>query len=500
MSIRAAAGEELAWSFGLRNAAKKYLTAESFQFKLATAAERMKKKQIFFLEQDGGDSDHVYIRTHLNRYISVDGDGNVHANSDSKTDETELLIEAQPNGTWAIKSKKMGWYIKNSGDPLGEKAAFVSELSEEHLWTVHLAMHPQVCVKNLNRKCYMHLADDGSSLTTDEVIPWGDDATITMHFFDDDGTYGLVAANGKYLTASGALSDAAGKDARFIIVFQGGKVSFKNVATGKFLTAIGAVGTCKATKSHITKDEMFHLEDSFPQLKFTSVNGKKLSIQQGIEVSASSAQTTDNEIFQVEPVGNVGDDIWTIKSCTSKYWSVRDGSVISDAEEAGDSEKFKIEWHGPQVAIKSVANGKYLEQKLNGSIHAIGDEPSEEKRSLYVYEIVNRPRLVLRGEYGFVGTLPSGLLECNKSVPEVYSMHVTKGMCEIKHANGKYWQVSADGSTISCSGGAAEGYTMSLHEDSMMCLMKDGKYFEGFQNGAFSCTGKGPGKSTFFEY
>lgn len=115
-----------------------------------------------------------------------------------------------------------------------------------------------------------------------------------------------------------------------------------------------------------------------------------------------------------------------------------------------------------------------------------------------MYEIINRPRLVLRGEYGFVGTLPSGLLECNKSAPEVYTMNVDKGMVQIANANGKFWKVGDNG--ISCSGDVAENYTMSLHEESMMCLMFKGKYFEGFQNGAFTCTGSKPGKSSYFEY
>lgn len=241
------------------------------------------------------------------------------------------------------------------------------------------------------------------------------------------------------------------------------------------------------------------MEDSFPQIKLTAVNGKKVSIKAGIEVSATQTETTDLEIFQIEPAGKVGDDVWTIKGCSGKFFSVVDNAVQCTAEAVtGDSEKFKIEWHGPSIAIQSVANGKYLEQKLNGYIHAIGSEASAEAKTTYVYEIINRPKLVLRGEYGFVGTLPSGLLECNKSVPEVYSMHITKGFCEIKHANGKYWKVGEAG--VTCDGGAAEKYTMSLHEESMMCIMYNGKYFEGFQNGAFTCTGSKPGKSTFFEY
>ena len=93
--------------------------------------------------------------------------------------------------------------------------------------------------------------------------------------------------------------DVPNESCKFIIVFNGGKVSFKSKSTGKFLTALGARGTCKATKSAITKDELFHMEDSFPQLKFTSANGKKLSIKAGIELAATQAETTDTEIFQV---------------------------------------------------------------------------------------------------------------------------------------------------------------------------------------------------------
>jgi fascin 1/2 len=494
MSIRAAAGEQLDWSFGLRNGANKYLTAETFGFRLATAASIMKKKQIWFLEQGDGD-DHVFVRSHLNRFLYVDGDGNLKGDSEEKTDEAQLLIEAQDDGRWCLKSKKYGWYVGT--DPSIERSSFEADKQEKHMWTVHLAMHPQVCLRNINRRAYVHLAD--GQLCTDELIPWGDDATITLHFFGEDGTYGLVSAEGSFLSASGALMAAPDESCKFIIVFNGGKVSFKSKSSGKFLTALGARGTCKATKSAITKDELFGMEDSFPQVKLTADNGKKISMKGGIEIAASTTDTTDMEIFQIEPCGAVGDDVWTVKGCSGKFWSVVDNAVQCVAEEVkGDTEKFTIEWRGPNMALKSKANGKYLCQKLNGYIHAIGAEASAEAKTEFCYEIVNRPKLVLRGEYGFVGTLPSGLLECNKSVPEVFSMHVSKGFCKISHANGKYWKVGENG--ISCSGGAAEEYTMSLHEESMMCLMYNGKYFEGFQNGAFTCTGSKPGKSTFFEF
>lgn len=492
MSLRAAAGEVLDWSFGLRNSANKYLTAESFGFRLNAAASLMKKKQIFFLEQNEGEP-FCYIRSHLNCYLSVDGDGNIKADSSEKGDECQIIIEAQDDGRWCLKSAKYGWYLGNN--PEKERAAFTTAKGEEHMWTVHLAMHPQICLKNLNRKAFVHLADSGETLTTDELIPWGEDATITLEFFDDDGTYGLVASNGSYLSSNGALLADHNNSCKFIIVFHGGLVAFKSKETGKFLTSLGAAGTCKATKSSITPDEQYTMEDSFPQVKLTAQNGKKVSIKQGIELAASQTETTDNEIFQVEPVGN---GKWTIKACTNKYWTLVDGAIRAEAENADSADsQFTIEWLGNKIAIVA-SNGKYCQQKLNSYIHATGASASDDDKTTYVYEIVNRPSLVLRGEYGFVGTLPSGLLECNKSTPEVYLMHVTQGFCQIKHKNGKYWKVGDNG--VSCTGESAEKYTMSLHEDSMMCLMYEGKYFEGHQNGALTVSGTAPGKTTFFEY
>jgi fascin 1/2 len=489
MSIRAKAGEVLDWSFGLRNPANKYLTAETFGFKLNCAASIMKKKQIWFLEQDEG-VEFCHIRSHLNRYLRVDADGNFLGDAEEKSDETQFIIEAQDSGQWCLKSNKYGWYV--SGNPEKERSAFTTAKGPEHMWTVHLAMHPQVCLKNVNRKAYVHL--DNNAFTTDEIIPWGDDATITVQFFDN-GTYGLVGSNGKYLSATGVLEDSAGPSCQFIIVFNGGKVSFKAAASGKYLTALGAKGTCKATKSSITKDEMFVMEDSFPQIQLTAVNKRLVSIKQGVEVAASQDAVTDNEIFQVEPVGN---NKWTIKAANNKFWILVDGAIHATADNGDDdNSKFEIDWLGNQIALKA-ANGKYVQQMLNGYLSAKGGAASEDEKTVYVYEIINRPRLVLRGEYGFIGTLPSGLLECNKSAPEVFRMEVSNGFCKISHTNGKYWKVGDNG--VSATGDAAEQYTVSLHEDSMLCLMYNGKYFEGFQNGAFTCTGTAPSKSTKFEY
>ena len=68
-----------------------------------------------------------------------------------------------------------------------------------------------------------------------------------------------------------------------------------------YLTALGAKGTLKASKDSISKDELWVLQDSHPQLKLKAAPTlKRVSVRAGIEVSANQADVTDAELFQIE--------------------------------------------------------------------------------------------------------------------------------------------------------------------------------------------------------
>jgi hypothetical protein len=51
---------DLTWTFGLRNHLGLYLSAETFGFRVNCSGKLMRKKQIFVLEQVGGQT---FIRT-----------------------------------------------------------------------------------------------------------------------------------------------------------------------------------------------------------------------------------------------------------------------------------------------------------------------------------------------------------------------------------------------------------------------------------------------------
>lgn len=145
-----------------------------------------------------------------------------------------------------------------------------------------------------------------------------------------------------------------------------------------------------------------------------------------------------------------------------------------------DRTYFTIEFLGDKIAFKAT-NGKYVVTKKNGALAATGTSASAD--AVYIWEIINRPSLILRGEQGFVGLLPSGVLECNKSTPEVFQMHITKGVAYISGQNGKYWKVNDD--NISVTGTEPTPFFLELTDLSKLVLKYKGNYIQGFQNGGF---------------
>lgn len=324
---------------------------------------------------------------------------------------------------------------------------------------------------------------------------------ITLNFFND-GSYGLMACNGKYVQNTGELgAEGSGDGVKWTLEFHGGKLAFRSKANKKFLTCVGGPGLCRADKEQAGSDEIFVLEDSRPQIKMTSWQGKKVSLFGGAEVGADQKETRDTEIFQIAttPSGK-----WSImgknKGGHIVYFRESNGSIMADQSDVTPEAEFEIEWLQNCLAIK--AAGKYITVKKNGKLAANSDSITDEAK--FVYEMVNRPRLILRGAYGFINELPSSVLECNKATYQTYVMHVKAGECQISSQNGKYWSVNADRSVVSVNGGAPTAFYLTFVEDSKFAVsyIDNGEtyYMTGEQNGGLSFSSKAIGNNSTWEF
>ena len=487
------AHDTLKWSFGLLNSANKYLTAEQFQDKVTCNGTTLKKKQIWIREDVGGEN--FALKGYKGKYLTSDKDGKVDCSGEDVGPDQTFVAETQEDGKVAIRSATHGRYIGGSGDNM---TGFDQSISPTNLFTIHLAIHPQVNIRNVNRKTYIHYNETSDELCCSEEIPWGYDPVIILEFHE--GKYALRAANTKYLSRTGQLLDDITKDALFTLVFKGSQVAFRDT-NGKFLTAVGASATVQSRKSNIGKDELFELMDSRPQVQLTASNGKLLSIREGIEVRAKQTEATDKEIFQMEPAsltdmsGNVQ---WSFRSCNNKLW--RAGATISSEapDSSTDDTKFTIEWMGPMVAIKA-SNGKYLSVKPNGQMAITSAEVNDNCK--FVFEFINRPILVLRGEFGFVGVKgSSGTLDCNRSFYDVFGVSGSAGTYNIQGANKKFFKIESD-NTLSINGDAPTDFFFELRANSRMIIVApNGKFLKGQQNGSFSATGDSIASNTLWEY
>ncbi|XP_031454743.1 fascin-2 isoform X1 [Phasianus colchicus] len=356
--------------FGLINCESRYLTAESFGYKVNASAPSLKRKQIWTLEQDEADSSVVFLKSHLGRYLGADKDGQVRCEAEQPGRDERFSIITQSDGRWALQSAPHRRFFGGREDRL---SCFAPSITEGELWTVHLAMHPQANLLSVSRRRYAHLSAHEDEIATDSNLPWGVDALITLCF--QDKKYSLRTADERYLRCDGILVPEPGARTGYTLEFKAGKLAFKD-CDGKYLAPTGPTGTLKSGRSSKPgKDELFDLEESHPQVVFTAANGRFVSIRQGVNVSANQDEELNHETFQLQ----IDRDT---KKCSlhtnaGSYWTlVAHGGIQAVATEVAANTMFDIEWRGRRVALRA-SNGRYVCTKRNGQLAAVSDAVGE---------------------------------------------------------------------------------------------------------------------------
>lgn len=274
------------WKVAFINSEQRYLTAETFGFKINASGTSLKKRQAWTLEQDLNE-EAVYIRSHLGRYLASDKYGNISGDSEEPSHSEKFVIEYNENGQWAIRNLAHGFYVAGTDDNV---VGHAKNLTPTEWWTLQLAIHPQVNLKNVNRKVYARLAAEVGEIQFTEVIPWGQDCLIILKFID--GKYALVTCDNRYLHRDGHLVEELCEETLYTVELKSGQISGLALkdTDGCYLTAVGHTGTMKVRNRTISKDELFTIEDSHPQVTFTSHTGKIVSIKQGKPVTSQSFQ------------------------------------------------------------------------------------------------------------------------------------------------------------------------------------------------------------------
>ena len=139
-------GGNSTWMIGLVNSALKYLTAETFGFKVNANGVALKKKQLWTMEPFGDQTDAICLKSHLDKYLSVDQVtrapvtrhlnillilfffifffvfqyGNVTCDSDEKDNgaRLEIVVPEKNRGRWALRHPGRGYFLGAASDKL----------------------------------------------------------------------------------------------------------------------------------------------------------------------------------------------------------------------------------------------------------------------------------------------------------------------------------------------------------------------------------------------
>jgi fascin 1/2 len=272
-------------------------------------------------------------------------------------------------------------------------------------------------------------------------------------------------------------------------------------STGKYLTAVGMNAVMQARNRTIGKDELFVIEDSQPQVILTAHNNKMASIRQGIDVTANQdGEWSDKETFQLE--FDTKRNQWRVRTADNTYWVLADASGIQSLNDSTSATGlFSIEWKPDgSVGIKA-SNGRYVTARMNGSLYAVSE--TLDQRETFIMTIINRPLLVLRCEYGFVGlrSAANPRYECNKTAYDVIIVEYSQTAAYLlKGQNGKYWSIDADGN-VNADQTAPQPFIFELVGQSKMAIKApNGCYIRGEQNGIMSAKSTDSRNAAMWEY
>jgi len=483
------------WAVGLLNSSSKYLTAETFGFKTNANGVSLRKKQTWRLEPSGGDGDSISLRSHLGRYLSVDSFGNVTCDAEEKDVGSFFEIHVKNEcGRWGLRNVSRGYFLGSDADKLTCTAKVPSN---GQLWSLHLCARPQVALRSVGRKRYARLSEGGDEISVDSNVPWGAHTLFTLEF--RDGHYALHTSNNKYLTRDGKLQEVCERENLFSLEYHRGQLALRDCAS-LYLAPIGSKALLKTRSHTITKDELFLLEDSLPQAAFVAaLNSRFVSVKQGVDVTANQDEISDDEMFQLE--FDVGTSRWYIRTMKDKYWTLEtQGGIQASADKKSSNALFELCWGSDGSVGFRGNNGKYVGAKRSGHLYA-NCEAGEEQAKFYFY-LVNRPKLVLKCEQGYVGYKSTSCprLECNKTSYETIGVERDqKGLVHFKGSSGKYWVVS--GEEVTADGEVPHKFSIELREPTRIAIKtKDGRYLNALKNGKFALDGVESEKATKWEF
>nr|XP_040147566.1 fascin-3 isoform X3 [Ictidomys tridecemlineatus] len=426
-------------------------------------------------------------------YLLCEADGTVSYGRPKNSHHGCFLLRFHRNGKWTLQCIISGRYLESDGEDVFCNSQV---LSAYHMWTPRPALHVHVTLYSPVYHSYARADHTVGRIWVDAAVPCLEECGFLLHF--QDGCYHLETSTHHFLSHVDRLvAQTSPQTAFHMQVRPGGLVALCD-GEGGSLYPHGAHMLLGLGSNPMKGQEWFILQHFPTWVSLRSKARKFISVIYDAEVCAASEQLTPMSLFQFEC--DCENPILQLRSANGYYLAQRrHKSLMADGHPMESDTFFRVHWNCGKIILQS-SNGRFLTTAANGLLMASATIPGPNEE--LGIRFANRPFLVLRGRYGYVGSSSEhDLIQCNMDEPDcIHLLPCRQGIYHFQAQGGSFWSITSFGS-FRPWGKFALNFCIELHGSNLLTVLApNGFYIRADRSGTLMADSEDVTKECIWEF
>ncbi|XP_031237195.1 fascin-3 isoform X2 [Mastomys coucha] len=480
---------------GLISWAGTYLTFEAHKSSVTASAKSLGRRQTWEILVSNEHETQAVIRLKSLQglYLLCEADGTVCYGRPKTSHHGCFLLRFHRNGKWTFQCIISGRYLESDGEDVFCNSRV---LSAYHMWTPRPALHIHVTLYSPTYHSYARADHTVGRIWVDAAVPCLEECGFLLHF--QDGCYHLETSTHHFLSHVDRLVPKRSPQTAFHLQVR---------PRGLVALCDGEGGTLYPQGSHLllglgstpVKGEEWFVLQHFPTwVSLKSKSRKFLSVIYDAEVCAASERLTQMSLFQYECDSET--PTLQLRSANGYYLAQRrHRTIIADGHPMESDTFFRVNWNCGKITLQC-PNGRFLGIASNGLLMANVTIPGPNEE--LGIRFANRPFLILRGRYGYVGSSSDhDLLKCNMDQPDcIHLLPCRQGIYHFQAQGGSFWSITSFG-TFRPWGKFALNFCIELQGSSLLTVLApNGFYLRADRSGTLLADSEEITKECIWEF
>ncbi|XP_055974364.1 fascin-3 [Sorex fumeus] len=480
---------------GLISWSGSYLTYETCKNRVHATAKGLGRRQTWeiLVSNEHENQAMVRLRSLQGLFLLCEADGSVCYGRPKTSHHGCFLLRFHRNSKWTLQCIISGRYLESDGEMV---FCHSRVLSAYHMWTPRPAVHVHVVLYNPFTNCYARADSSVGRIWVDTPIPCQEECGFLLHF--QNGYYHLETSSHCFVSHIDRLVPHASAQTAFHMQVRPGGLVALGDGEGGMLYPQGTHLLLSLGPAPCRREEWFLLQRCPTWITLRSKSRKFLSVIYDIEVYAASEHVSPLSLFQFECDRNAPN--LQLRSANGYYVAQRHHRTVKANGHPMEAETFfRLHWNCGKMILQSLS-GRFLGIINSGMLVANATIPGPNEE--FGFRFANRPFLILRGRYGYVGTSSDrDLMQCNMDEPDcIQLLSCRQGIYHFQAQGGSFWSITSFG-TFRPWGKFALNFCVELQGSNLLTVLApNGFYMRSDRSGTLLADSKDITKECIWEF